>query len=43
MVQRGDTLFRIARRFGVNLFALAAVNGIVNVNRIFAGQRLVIS
>jgi nucleoid-associated protein YgaU len=42
VVQRGDTLFRIARRFGVNLFALAAANGITNVNRIFAGQRLVI-
>jgi hypothetical protein len=42
VVQRGDTLFRIARRFGVNLYALAAANGITNVNRIFAGQRLVI-
>lgn len=42
VVQRGDTLFRIARRFGVNLYALAAANGITNVNRIYAGQRLVI-
>lgn len=42
VVQRGDTLFRIARRFGVNLYALAAVNGITNINRIYAGQRLLI-
>lgn len=42
VVQRGDTLFRIARRFGVNLYTLAAANGITNVNRIYVGQRLVI-
>ncbi|MBZ0287365.1 MAG: LysM peptidoglycan-binding domain-containing protein [Anaerolineae bacterium] len=39
-VQQGDTLFRIARTFGVNLYVLARVNNIVNVNLIYAGQRL---
>lgn len=42
VVRRGETLSSIARRYGVNLFALAAANGIVNINRIYAGQRLVI-
>ncbi|PJF29637.1 MAG: hypothetical protein CUN52_07380 [Phototrophicales bacterium] len=41
-VQRGDTLSRIARRCGVTLDALATANGIVNRNRIFVGQRLII-
>jgi lysozyme len=42
IVQRGDTLSRIARRFGVNLFTLANFNGITNINLIYAGQRLLI-
>jgi plastocyanin/phage tail protein X len=43
LVQRGDTLFRIAFRFGTNVQALLAANpGIRNPNRIFAGQQLII-
>jgi LysM repeat protein len=42
VVQRGDTLGRIAGTYGVNLSVLANVNGIVNVNLIYAGQRLTI-
>lgn len=40
VVKRGDTLFSIARRYGVPLADLAAHNGIVNPNRIYAGQVL---
>lgn len=42
IVQPGDTLGRIAQRFGTSVGAIAAANGIVNINRIFVGQRLVI-
>jgi len=42
VVQYGDTLARIARRFGVNLYTLAQANSIYNINRIYAGQVLVI-
>lgn len=42
VVQRGDTLTRIARRFGVNMQVLAEVNNITNPNRIYVGQTLVI-
>lgn len=42
VVQRGETAFRIALRYGVTVEALAARNGIVNPNLIFAGQVLVI-
>lgn len=38
----GDTLFRIASYFGVNVYDLAEVNGILNLNRIYVGQSLVI-
>lgn len=41
-VQRGDTLNRIALRFGVTLQALMSANGIYNPNVIWAGQRLAI-
>jgi|GEM_PF-3376609 len=40
VVQYGDTLAIIARRYGVNLYALAQANGIYNINLIYAGQRL---
>jgi LysM repeat protein len=40
VVQRGDTLARIARRFNTSVAALAQLNGIVNVNLIFVGQQL---
>jgi LysM repeat protein len=42
VVQRGDTLFRIAQRYGVNMWVLAQHNSIQNVNRIYAGQTLYI-
>lgn len=41
-VQPGDTLFVIANRFGVALDALAAANGIADINVIAVGQVLVI-
>ena len=42
IVRRGENLFRIALRYGTTTQALAAANGIVNVSRVYAGQRLVI-
>jgi len=42
IVQRGENLYRIALRYGVNVRALAVVNGIVDINRIYVGQRLLI-
>ncbi|MCA9885154.1 MAG: LysM peptidoglycan-binding domain-containing protein [Anaerolineae bacterium] len=41
-VQYGDTMLRIAARFGVNVWRLAEANGIYNLNWIYAGQRLII-
>ncbi len=40
VVQPGDNLYRIAIRFGVNVWTLAQYNGIYNINAIYAGQRL---
>lgn len=40
VVQPGDTLYSIARRYGMNYQDLAAHNGIVNPHRIQAGQVL---
>lgn len=42
VVRFGDTLFSIARRFGTTVAKLAQANNIANVNRIFAGQVLII-
>lgn len=42
VVQRGENLFRIGLRYGVSYVAIAQANGINDVNRIFAGQQLVI-
>jgi LysM repeat protein len=43
VVQPGDTLFSIARRFGTTVQAILQANPqIVNPNRIFVGQRIVI-
>lgn len=39
-VQRGDNLFRIAMHFGVDMYALASVNGIANIQQISVGQIL---
>ncbi|MGQ0601174.1 MAG: LysM peptidoglycan-binding domain-containing protein [Anaerolineales bacterium] len=41
-VQRGDTLFRIATRLGVNMWELAAANQIRNPSLLYIGQVLVI-
>ena len=43
VVQRGETLYGIARRYGVDMLAIASANNIVNPNLIYVGQRLVIS
>lgn len=40
VVQRGDTLYSIARRFGVTVAELSRLNGIANPNVIRVGQRL---
>ncbi len=42
VVQRGETLFRIALRYGTTVQALALANGISNPRLIYAGQVLVI-
>jgi LysM repeat protein len=42
VVVRGDTLGRIAQRFGTTVAAIAQANGITNINLIFVGQRLTI-
>ena len=42
VVQPGDSLSRIAQRFGVPMATIMSANGIVNPNLIFAGQRLTI-
>ncbi len=42
VVQSGDTLSRIAARFGISLNALAQANGITNPNYIYVGQVLII-
>lgn len=39
-VQRGDTLYSIARKFGVTPQDLQSLNAITTPDRIFAGQRL---
>lgn len=40
VVQRGETLMRIARHYGVSWRVLADVNKLSNPNRIYAGQTL---
>lgn len=39
-IRRGDTLYRIANRFGTSVWALANLNGIHNPDRIYAGQTI---
>jgi len=41
-VARGENLFRIGLRYGVSAQAIAWANGLNNVNRVYAGQHLVI-
>ena len=38
VVKRGDTLYSIARRYGVSVWKLASHNNIRNPNRIYVGQ-----
>jgi polysaccharide biosynthesis protein PslG len=40
VVQRGDTLAKIASRFGTTVNAIATLNGITNINLIYTGQQL---
>jgi LysM repeat protein len=42
VVKRGETLFSIARHYGVSVEAISAANNIADPSRIYAGQRLVI-
>ncbi len=42
VVQLGDTLFSLSRRFGVNLYELATVNNIYNIHLIYIGQELIV-
>jgi len=42
IIQPGDTLGRIARQYGVDLWVLARVNSIVNPNLIYTGQAITI-
>ncbi len=42
LVQPGDTLGAIAGRLGISVSALAAANGLTNVNLLTVGQRLVL-
>jgi LysM repeat protein len=42
VVQRGDTLSKIAARYGISLSALMTANGIQNPDRIYVGQRLAV-
>jgi LysM repeat protein len=41
-VARGDTLKKLAARFGTSMDAIASLNGIWNYNLIYEGQRLLI-
>ena len=43
VVQRGDTLFSIAQRFGTSVDVLARLNGLSNTNQIFFDQVLIVS
>lgn len=41
-IKRGDTLMRIAERYGTTVDTLVRINGIANKNRIYAGHYLLI-
>jgi len=42
IVQPGESLSDIARRYGMNWQTLAQMNGIVDANRLFAGQAIIV-
>ena len=41
-IQRGDTLSRIAAKYGTTVNTLVELNNIANKNRIYAGHKLLI-
>lgn len=41
-IQRGDTLSKIAARYGTTVAILVELNNITNKNRIYAGHKLLI-
>lgn len=41
-VQPGDTLYRLALRYGTTIYAIAQANYIANINFIYVGQKLII-
>src|SRR5215468_3836635 len=42
VVQPGDNLFRIGLKFNIRADVLAQINGIVNPNLVYVGQKLII-
>jgi LysM repeat protein len=42
IVQPGDTLYSIARKYGKSVTAIASANNLVSIHLIFVGQRLII-
>ena len=42
VVKKGETLSGIAKKYGTTVAKIAAANGISNVNKIYAGQKLII-
>jgi LysM repeat protein len=42
IVQPGDTLYRLALRYGTTAHAIAQANNIANINLIYVGQKLII-
>jgi lipoprotein-anchoring transpeptidase ErfK/SrfK len=43
VVKRGDTVTKIARRYGTSVKAIVRANGLKNPNRIYVGQKLRVS
>lgn len=41
-VQAGDNLFAVAADLGVNIYTIAQANGLLNLNAIYTGQRLLV-
>lgn len=43
VVKRGDTLGKIAKKYGTTVAKLASLNGIKNVNKIYVGEKIKVS
>ena len=43
VVQKGDTLWGISRKYGVSVDKLVERNGIKDKNRIYVGQKILVS